>query len=440
LGAASLDYVATVSKYPSPDEKIRAQTFNIYGGGNCANTFTALSRLDLAETHLLTKLGTDMNGKLIIAELRESGVNIDNVIVSPDASTLLVYVIVDDATKTRTCIANPTAVEVSSADVIRCISGPGSNTAASIDERSVGFLHGASLVHLDSRHTAAAVTLAAEANLRGIPVTVDVEKDRPHLAALLPHCDVVFTNERFPQLYFPAAAKGDDACVSVISCSDETTAADTADGAAPSSATDAGANARSRSLLDTRGDLASTLHAMTEFFFLQPASDSHSSGDRSMDSVKTNEGSKSGDNDSPSFTSSTETAAIRGGRAKTVITTLGSDGALLIRRRSTSTSTSTSLLPLSSSSSLSSKSLVLPLVAAAEASTSSAPLPRSLISAAPLKVERFVFRRHISVSSSSSPSSSPSTSPSTDSSYEDFDVIRYLPTYALMHVLSRRSV
>lgn len=58
------------------------------------------------------------------------------------------------------------------------------------------------LVHLDSRHTEAAVVLAREANQRKVFVSLDVEKNRVFLADLLPLCDIFFTNKEFSEVYF----------------------------------------------------------------------------------------------------------------------------------------------------------------------------------------------------------------------------------------------
>ena len=57
-------------------------------------------------------------------------------------------------------------------------------------------------MHLDSRHTEAAITLATEANKRGILVSMDVEKHRQFLPQLIPLCDMFFTNQEFPESYF----------------------------------------------------------------------------------------------------------------------------------------------------------------------------------------------------------------------------------------------
>lgn len=57
-------------------------------------------------------------------------------------------------------------------------------------------------MHLDSRHTEAAVVLAREANHKKIFVSLDVEKNRFFLADLIPLCDIFFTNEEFSEVYF----------------------------------------------------------------------------------------------------------------------------------------------------------------------------------------------------------------------------------------------
>ena len=106
-------------------------------------------------------------------------------------------VIVDLSTASRTCLSTPIAQELSLSDA--------SNTLrrfqSSDEERP-------RILHLDSRHTEAAYHLLKELHSlhphspRRPLISIDVEKDRPpFLRKLLPLCDIVFTNERFAQLY-----------------------------------------------------------------------------------------------------------------------------------------------------------------------------------------------------------------------------------------------
>lgn len=49
-------------------------------------------------------------------------------------------------------------------------------------------LEGALVLHLDSRHTLAAIRAATLARDKGVLVSVEVEKDRPNLAGAEMHC------------------------------------------------------------------------------------------------------------------------------------------------------------------------------------------------------------------------------------------------------------
>eukprot|EP01035_Chromulina_nebulosa_P032371 gene32371-43248_t len=199
LGAAGLDAVATVAEFPKVDDKIRTTSILFGGGGNAANTCTAISRLGF-NANLISKVGSDVNGNAVLSELQKDGVNTNQVQVSSDgSSTMFTYVIVDSSTASRTCISTPIAHELSRSD----------------GEDALRRLLSTRILHLDSRHTEAAYYL-----LRGLHnhnhnlspqedttsssppssprplISIDAEKDRPpYLRKLLPLCDVIFTNE-----------------------------------------------------------------------------------------------------------------------------------------------------------------------------------------------------------------------------------------------------
>jgi sugar/nucleoside kinase (ribokinase family) len=54
-------------------------------------------------------------------------------------------------------------------------------------------------------HHSAAIKLAKLARARGIPVSLDAEKDRPHLRDLVPLCDFLVTNTHFPKAFTGSA-------------------------------------------------------------------------------------------------------------------------------------------------------------------------------------------------------------------------------------------
>lgn len=170
-----------------PDDKIRSTSLSVMGGGNCANTLTALRRLGMP-CSLLAKLGTDSNGGLIRSQLEAEGVDTSMCVCKEGLSSPFTYIIVDEETNSRTCVHTPIEEELLVAEV------------------PLDALDGVSCVHCDSRSTLAAIAVAHAANKRGIPVALDFEKDRPHGRELLPLADWIFTNSRYPAIFSPGSA------------------------------------------------------------------------------------------------------------------------------------------------------------------------------------------------------------------------------------------
>jgi sugar/nucleoside kinase (ribokinase family) len=201
------------------------------GGGNCANSLTAIQRLSTGlssanydgvsstsklpslQTFIMTKVGDDQNGNYIIQDLNCESIDTSNIIVKPNMSTGLVYVIVDPTSSTRTCIATPVEKEIAKEEILNFI-----------DKNKQSLLNCISMVHYDSRHTYAGYLLASyisrmnhnqrtanSSQHKHILMTIDVEKDRPpYLDKLLPLCDVVFTNQTFTNTYINSKLPSSD--------------------------------------------------------------------------------------------------------------------------------------------------------------------------------------------------------------------------------------
>ena len=224
LGVACVDMIATVDTFPRPDDKIRALDVDLFSGGNIGNTLTAISKLGAARTKVLTKIGNDSNGRFVLNDLRAAGIETEDVIITSTSPTLMVYIIAD-RNATRTCIAAPPKEEVEPTEILEKLSIISNKFHHQQQQQkaTADILDGVTLVHLDSRHTAAAVSLAKAANQRGIPVSIDVEKDRPpHLKYLLPLCDIIFTNQHFPQVYF-GSSTGQSAVTTTTTTTTENT-------------------------------------------------------------------------------------------------------------------------------------------------------------------------------------------------------------------------
>ncbi|PXF47315.1 Ribokinase [Gracilariopsis chorda] len=186
LGLAAVDLLARVPAFPRPDEKIRTTALDVLGGGNAANTLTALRRLGVP-CALASKLGDDMYGRVALRELQADGIDTRFVRVCPYVNTTFTYVIVDNAHNTRTCISTPASEDLFESDIDHSM------------------LDGVQLLLLDGRHTLAAVRLAQLAKQREIPILLDIERERPHIRQLLSYADYVITNSMYPQVFAPDA-------------------------------------------------------------------------------------------------------------------------------------------------------------------------------------------------------------------------------------------
>lgn len=191
VGAACIDNVVSVKKYPCPDEKIRSESSIICGGGNAGNTAMAITRLGVTST-LVSKIGNDSNGESIINEFSETCMRCDCIISSCNTPTAFTYVIVDMSSDTRTCIHTPLTEELTESD---------------IDSIVLKITMPIKVLHFDSRHTLASCyfvnLLLGMPHGQHIITTIDLEKIRPHIFDLLPHIDIIFTNLKCVDEIFP---------------------------------------------------------------------------------------------------------------------------------------------------------------------------------------------------------------------------------------------
>uniref|UniRef100_A0A7R9YT32 Carbohydrate kinase PfkB domain-containing protein n=1 Tax=Chlamydomonas euryale TaxID=1486919 RepID=A0A7R9YT32_9CHLO len=189
MGGAVVDYLATVAAYPTPDQKLRSESLEVQGGGNCGNALTAASRLGLSPV-LVTKIGADGVGDTILRELESDGIDTSCVLRAEGSPSPFTYIIVDRDGGTRTCIHTPGA-PLDPEEMRQSLAG-GPSILDSV-------LADAALVYFDGRLTEAALLLARRARQVGVPVLVEAERLRPNLEELLTLADYVVTSAHFPQ-------------------------------------------------------------------------------------------------------------------------------------------------------------------------------------------------------------------------------------------------
>nr|XP_016500838.1 PREDICTED: ribokinase-like isoform X3 [Nicotiana tabacum] len=190
-GSVGVDFLAAVASYPNPDDKIRSTSFQVQGGGNAGNALTCAARLGLTP-RIISKVSNDSQGKGILEELEADGVDSSFIVVSDGGNSPFTYIIVDNQTKTRTCIHTPGYPPMIPTDLSQ------SNLLSSLD--------GAKLVYFDGRLHETAAVVAEEANTRGIPILIDAERKREGLDHLLSFASYVVCSTKFPQEWTDASS------------------------------------------------------------------------------------------------------------------------------------------------------------------------------------------------------------------------------------------
>ncbi|XP_030455007.2 uncharacterized protein LOC115676268 [Syzygium oleosum] len=188
-GSVSVDFLAAVASYPKPDDKIRSTSLKVQGGGNAGNALTCAARLGL-NPRLISKVADDAQGKGILEELEADGVDTSFLVVSKEGNSPFTYVIVDEQTKTRTCIHTPGYPPMAPHDLSQ------TNLLSAID--------GARIVYFDGRLYETALVVAQEAVRRKIPILIDAERPREGLDDLLKLADYAVCSAKFPQAWTDA--------------------------------------------------------------------------------------------------------------------------------------------------------------------------------------------------------------------------------------------
>jgi len=96
LGSANMDVVIEVPNIPGPGETVLGRSASRYPGGKGANQAVAAARLGETVT-FFGKVGTDVFGKELLAELQDSGVDVTSIERASNLTTGLASILVDDA-------------------------------------------------------------------------------------------------------------------------------------------------------------------------------------------------------------------------------------------------------------------------------------------------------------------------------------------------------
>lgn len=172
VGSAVFDLLLTVDRVPRSDERVAAHAVNSGGGGPAATAANAMVRLGM-RVDLVSTVGRDLFGRLIVDELRDQGVGV-NAIQVVDGPSTTSAVMIEQATGHR-------SMAVCSGCLQRI------DLAAIPDE----LIAATRCLLLDGNNPALALNMATRARRMGIPVYLDGGNiPRESLLELLPWIDI----------------------------------------------------------------------------------------------------------------------------------------------------------------------------------------------------------------------------------------------------------
>jgi sulfofructose kinase len=109
IGAATLDTLALVERYPAADERVQATAISHAGGGPSATAAVVAARLG-HDVAFIGAVGDDADGQQIVEQLQAEGIRTDGVIVVPGGRSGASVVVVARETSSRAICGRPLPV------------------------------------------------------------------------------------------------------------------------------------------------------------------------------------------------------------------------------------------------------------------------------------------------------------------------------------------
>lgn len=192
VGAATLDIVNRVAAYPPEDAEVRALDQRRTRGGNAANTLAVLADLGQRCAWVGT-LGDDPAGDFVRADLAGRGIDTAGAVRVPGGTTPTSYIALSQATGSRTIVH------------LRDLPELDADAFARVPLGEVGW------VHFEGRnpHETARMIARVRRDAPGARISVELEKPRPGIAALLAGPDLLLVSRVFALADGALAADGD---------------------------------------------------------------------------------------------------------------------------------------------------------------------------------------------------------------------------------------
>jgi sulfofructose kinase len=180
VGLNATDTLILVSHFPAYAGKVPIEEDILSPGGQVASAVVTVSKLGL-RTKYIGSVGDDERGRVQLASLRETGINLDDVEVRQNCPNQTAYIVIDQSTGERT-------VFWSRPDCLRL-------SPESITPEKIGV---ARMLHIDGHDTPAVEKAADIARGLGIPVSVDVDTIYHGFDRVLGSIDYLIASSEFP--------------------------------------------------------------------------------------------------------------------------------------------------------------------------------------------------------------------------------------------------
>ncbi len=117
VGSVNMDLVVRCSRFPAPGETLIGQSLRQIPGGKGANQAVAAARLG-ADVALVGRVGSDGFGQTLLAGLVSESINVEHVLISPEVSSGLAVISVDDCGQNCITVVPGANGCVTAADVV----------------------------------------------------------------------------------------------------------------------------------------------------------------------------------------------------------------------------------------------------------------------------------------------------------------------------------
>ena len=102
IGAALLDILVTVDRYPQEDTKLQSMQTKFQGGGPCATGLVAASKLGVESCYMGT-IGDNLYGSFVRDSFASYGVGIEKLRTIENAQSFHSVVLLNVSNASRTC-------------------------------------------------------------------------------------------------------------------------------------------------------------------------------------------------------------------------------------------------------------------------------------------------------------------------------------------------